>query len=61
MFFAIFSSSIDLFELAEFESDKDMKENLKKFRQKAKELEESEALKKAREKFVSIYSIKVDK
>jgi import inner membrane translocase subunit TIM44 len=37
----------------EFEKDNEMKENLKKFRQKAEELEQSDALKKAREKFVS--------
>lgn len=32
-----------------------MKENLKKFREEAQKLEESEALKKAREKYVIIY------
>ena len=36
----------------EIEKNKEMKENLKKFRQEAQKLEESDALKKARQKFV---------
>lgn len=41
----------------EFEKNKEMKENLKKFREEAQKLEESDALKKARKKFVSDYLI----
>src|SRR5690606_1713336 len=41
----------------EYEKNKEMKENVKKFREKRKELEESDVLKKAREKFVCIFSI----
>ena|SRR6218665_629267 len=37
----------------EFEKNKEMKENLKKFREEAQKLEESDALKQARKKFVS--------
>lgn len=36
----------------EFEKNKEMKENLKKFREEAQKLEDSDALKKARKKFV---------
>ena len=38
----------------EFTKSKEMKEHLKKFREERQKLEESDALKKAREKFVSI-------
>lgn len=38
----------------EFEKNKEMKENLKKFREEAQKLEESDALKKARKKFENI-------
>lgn len=37
----------------EFGKDKEMKENIKKFREEAKRLEESDALQQARRKFVS--------
>ncbi|KAI2808279.1 Mitochondrial import inner membrane translocase subunit TIM44 [Blomia tropicalis] len=38
----------------EFEKNKEMKENLKKFREEAQKLEDSDALKKARKKFENI-------
>ena len=38
----------------EYEKNKDMQDSLKKFRNEAKKLEESEALKEARRKFESI-------
>ena len=38
----------------EYEKNKDMQESLKKFREEAKKLEESEAIKEARKKFESI-------
>lgn len=38
----------------ELDKSKEMKENLRKFREEAQKLEDSEALKKARKKFVSI-------
>lgn len=34
--------------------NKEMKENIKKFREEAQKLEDSDALKKARQKFVSV-------
>lgn len=37
----------------ELSKNKEMKENIKKFREEAKKLEESEALKQARRKYVS--------
>lgn len=40
----------------ELNKNKEMKENIKKFREEAKKLEESEALKQARRKYVSIRS-----
>lgn len=39
----------------ELNKNKEMKENIKKFREEAKKLEESEALKQARRKYVSIW------
>lgn len=39
----------------ELNKSKEMKENIKKFREEAKKLEESEALKQARRKYVSIW------
>ena len=39
---------------SEIAKNKEMKESIKKFREEAQKLEESEALKKAREKFVSL-------
>lgn len=38
----------------ELNKNKEMKENIKKFREEAKKLEESDALKQARRKYVSI-------
>jgi import inner membrane translocase subunit TIM44 len=38
---------------SEYSKNKEMKENLKKFRQEAQKLEESDSLKAARQKFVS--------
>ena len=38
----------------EFDKNKEMKENLKKFREEAQKLEDSDALKKARKKFVRL-------
>lgn len=40
----------------EFEKNKEMKENLKKFREEADKLEQSEALKSARKKFMAVES-----
>lgn len=39
----------------ELNKNKEMKENIKKFREEAKKLEESDALKQARRKYVSIW------
>ena len=41
---------------SEMEKNKEMKENLKKFREEAQKLEESEALKAARQKFNTVES-----
>lgn len=41
----------------ELNKNKEMKENLRKFREEAKKLEESDALKQARRKYVSNYQI----
>lgn len=38
----------------ELNKNKEMKENIKKFREEAKKLEESDALKQARKKYVGI-------
>ena len=38
----------------ELSKNKEMKENIKKFREEAKKLEDSEALKQARKKYVSL-------
>ena len=38
----------------ELNKNKEMKENIRKFREEAKKLEESDALKQARKKYVSI-------
>lgn len=40
----------------EMDKNKDMKDNIKKFREEAKKLEESEALKSARQKFNTVES-----
>ena len=42
----------------EFNKNKEMKDTIKKFREEAKKLEESDALKKARDKYVSKKLIK---
>lgn len=39
----------------ELNKNKEMKDNIKKFREEAKKLEESDALKQARRKYVSIW------
>lgn len=39
----------------ELNKNKEMKENIKKFREEAKKLEESDALRQARRKYVSIW------
>ncbi|CAF1422943.1 unnamed protein product [Rotaria sp. Silwood1] len=39
----------------EFNKNKDIKDNIKKFRDQAKKLEDSDALKEARDKYVSFY------
>lgn len=40
----------------EFNKNQEMKDNIKKFREEAKKLEESDALQQARKKYVSTFS-----